>query len=196
MSHTTVVASPEIRRPASFHEDIPSWGLLQLIPVVPMDDVDLIHGWVAEKRAKYWCMTSYTRSDVLEVYEYLDGLDTHQAYLVELEGEPFGIFQTYRAMHDPVGEAYPALSGDTGMHLLLGPASRYVPHFTPILADVLIRFMFEDRTTTRIIAEPDARNIKAIRRLLASSFHLGPVIQLGNKEAQLAFLTRTTLPAN
>lgn len=189
---SAVTAAPPIpaARIAAYQEDFEAWGQLRLLPVEPASDAGVMHSWVTEERARFWGMTDYTHHQVQEVYEFLASLDTHHAYLIELAGEPFGIFQTYQAIHDPVGEAYPALPGDTGTHLLLGPASRSIPHFTPVLAAALLRFMFADPGTDRIIAEPDARNGMAIRRLVASAFELGPIVQLADKEAQLAFLTR------
>ncbi|WP_427017075.1 GNAT family N-acetyltransferase [Pseudarthrobacter sp. P1] len=100
------------------------------------------------------------------------------------------LFQTYEPLHDPVGEAYPAREGDIGMHLLLAPATRPLPDFTPRLVTVLIRFLFADPAKDRVVVEPDARNLKAVRRLQTTCFELGPVIQLAEKEAQLAFRTR------
>ncbi|MCU1518254.1 MAG: siderophore biosynthesis protein [Pseudarthrobacter sp.] len=189
MTNYDLIEAPGLR-PAVYEEELPAWGHLRLVAVAPADDVDVIHAWVTAERARFWGMTSYSRSDVLEVYTFLDSLDTHHAYLIELAGEPLGIFQTYQPLHDPVGEAYPAQPGDAGLHLLLGPAARPIPHFTPVLAAALTRFMFSDPATDRIIVEPDARNTMAIKRLLATSFELGPIIQLPDKEAQLAFLTR------
>ncbi|WP_426988678.1 GNAT family N-acetyltransferase [Pseudarthrobacter sp. Y6] len=80
--------------------------------------------------------------------------------------------------------------GGDAVHLLLAPAIRPVPHFTPRLATSLIHYMFSVPGKDRIVVEPDARNTKALRRLDATCFELGPVIQLAEKEAQLAFLTR------
>ena len=171
-------------------EELEGWGTLRIVPLVPAEDLDLIYGWVTQPRARFWGMTEHSRGDVLEIYEFLDSLDTHHAFLVLLDGEPMALFQTYEPLHDPVGEAYPAREEDIGMHLLLAPATRPVPHFTPRLGASLIRYMFSVPGKDRIIVEPDARNAKALRRLEATCFELGPIIQLAEKEAQLAFLTR------
>lgn len=196
MPTSPIASADAAQRTPAYQEDFETWGQLRLLPIDPAADAGILHGWVTAERAKFWGMSGYTVAEVREVYDFLAGLDTHHAYLIELAGEPFGIFQTYQAIHDPVGEAYPALPGDTGTHLLLGPASRFIPHFTPVLAAALTRFIFADPGTERIIAEPDARNGKAIRRLLASSFELGPIVQLADKEAQLAFLTPAMLAGN
>jgi penicillin amidase len=176
---------------ATIHtEELTGWGTLRIVPLVPAEDLDLIYQWVTQPRARFWGMTEHTREDVLGIYEFLDALETHHAFLVVLDGEPMALFQTYEPLHDPVGEAYAAREEDIGMHLLLAPATRPVPHFTPRLATSLIRYMFSVPGKDRIVVEPDARNTKAVRRLDATCFELGPVIQLAEKEAQLAFLTR------
>ena len=177
-------------RTTVYTEDLGSRGTVRIVPLSPEEDLDLIHGWATQDRARFWGMTEYSRSDVLEVYTFLDSLETHHAFLVLLDGEPTALFQTYEPLHDPVGEAYPARAEDIGMHLLLAPASRPVPQFTPRLATSLINFMFADPAIDRIVVEPDARNSKAVRRLEATCFELGPKVQLAEKEAQLAFLTR------
>ena len=64
-----------------------------------------------------------------------------------------------------------------------------------MLVSALIRFMFSDPAKDRMIVEPDARNAKAIKRLAATCFELGPIIQLAEKDAQLAYLTRTRFEA-
>ena len=195
MSTTESTGPLSHRTDAAYEEDLPGCGRLRLVQVAPGEDVDLIHGWVSEERARFWGMGSHTPPQIQEIYEFLDGLDTHHAYLIELAGEPMGLFQTYEPLHDPIGEAYPALPGDIGMHLLLAPASRHIPNFTPVLVSALIRFMFSDPAKDRIIVEPDARNAKAVKRLRATCFELGPIIKLAEKDAQLAYLKRTRFEA-
>ncbi len=188
---TMTISTQDFAARTTVHaEELEGWGSLRIVPLVPTEDLDLIYEWVTQPRARFWGMTEHSREDVLEIYEFLDSLDTHHAFLVLLDGEPMALFQTYEPLHDPVGEAYPAREEDIGMHLLLAPATRPVPHFTPRLGASLIRYMFSVPGKDRIIVEPDARNAKALRRLEATCFELGPVVQLAEKEAQLGFLTR------
>ena len=166
------------------------WGTVRIVPLRPEEDIELIHSWVQEERARFWGMLEHSREQVLEIYQFLDSLDTHHAFLALLDEQPVALFQSYEPLHDPVGEAYPARAEDFGMHLLLAPAARPIPRFTPRLVSALIRYMFSNPAIDRIVVEPDARNEKAIRRLKTTCFELGPKIQLTEKEAQLAFLTR------
>ncbi|WP_411374402.1 hypothetical protein ACLH0K_15320 [Arthrobacter sp. MPF02] len=47
-----------------------------------------------------------------------------------------------------------------------------------------------DPAKDRVVAEPDARNSKAVGRFLRSGLEPGPKVQLPDKEAQLVFLDR------
>ncbi|ELT43972.1 acetyltransferase [Arthrobacter nitrophenolicus] len=78
-------------------------------------------------------MNGWSRDEVRDVYAFLDSLDTHHGFLMTVDGEPAGVFQTYEPLHDPVAEVYPARAGDAGIHLLLAPAERPIPNFTATL---------------------------------------------------------------
>ncbi|WP_067861879.1 GNAT family N-acetyltransferase [Aeromicrobium erythreum] len=170
-------------------------------PLDPVADLDLVHGWVTQERAEFWGMTDYTREEVGEVYAYLDSLSTHHAYLVlELPGEgagtpecgvPVAIFQTYEPRHDPVGEAYPVREGDLGVHLFVGPGEPR-SGFTGSLVAYVLRVLLADPAVRRLVVEPDVRNERSVSRFLREGFERGPVVDLGHKTAQLAFLPRPT----
>ncbi|WP_457963684.1 acetyltransferase [Arthrobacter sp. D1-29] len=183
-------ALPLSARPSVYQETLPALGTLRLLPLVPEADADLIHGWVKEERARFWGMQNMSRDGVRDIYSFLDSLDTHHAYLISVEDNPVGLFQTYEPLQDPVGEAYEARRADTGLHLLLAPATQPVHNFTPILISGLIGYLLSDPAKDRVVAEPDARNAKMIQRLRACGFELGAKVQLPEKEAQLVFLTR------
>ncbi|WP_066289905.1 GNAT family N-acetyltransferase [Arthrobacter sp. B6] len=183
-------AIPLSAREAVYTEVLPGVGRLRLIPLAPESDADLLYGWVREDRARFWGMQSMSRDDVRDIYLFVDSLDTHHAYLMCIDDEPVGLFQTYEPLRDPVADAYPARPGDTGLHLLLAPATRPVRNFTATLLAGLIRFLFSDPAKDRVVAEPDARNSKAIRRFEDFGFEAGAKVQLAEKEAQLVFLSR------
>jgi hypothetical protein len=181
---------PQATRDAVYEEDLPGVGRLRLLRLAPEQDADLVHSWVREERARFWGMNGWSRDEVRDVYAFLDSLDTHHGFLMTVAGEPAGVFQTYEPLHDPVGEVYPARAGDAGIHLLLAPAARPVPNFTAALLSGLVRFVLSDPAKDRVVAEPDARNAKAIGRLTGFGFEAGPNVQLPEKEAQLVFLDR------
>lgn len=160
----------------------------RLRPVDPAGDLDLLHAWVTQERAEFWGMTDHTREEVGEVYAFLDSLETHHAYLVLRDTEPVAIFQTYEPEHDPLGEHYDVQPGDLGIHLFVAAGER-VPGFTGELACFLLTWTLSDPAVRRIVVEPDVRNVRSVARFARQGFEPGPIVDLGHKTAQLAFLT-------
>lgn len=192
---TPDMALPYAARAAAYEEKLEGLGTLRLLRILPDEDADLIHTWVREERARFWGMNGLERNEVRDIYLFLDSLESHHGYLMTVGGEPAGIFQTYEPLEDPVSDAYPARPNDTGMHLFLAPATRPVPDFTAILLSGLVRFLLSVPAKDRVVAEPDARNNKAIDRFLRFGFEAGTKVQLPAKEAQLVFLTRDRFEA-
>ena len=173
-----------------FQEELAGLGTFQLVRLDPARHVDVIHEWVREPRARFWGMTEHPRETVREIYEFVDGLETHHAYLMLLDDRPAGIFQTYEPEHDPIGEFYPVRPGDFGIHLFLAPADPPVHGFTETVFGSLLRFVFAEPGRTRIVIEPDVRNEPALRRWKQLGFVFGDQVTTPDKTAQLAFLTR------
>ncbi len=189
-----VSAAPALR-PAVHEQKIEGFGTVRLVPVDPAADAELLHGWVTEERARFWGMADHTREQVREIYEFVDSLPTHHAYLALRDGAPAALFQTYEPDADPVGECYDVQPGDFGVHLLIAPAEGEgaVRGYTESLLTAFIAYVFSDPAHLRVIVEPDARNEKALARMVRIGFELGPEIQKPEKTARLAFLTRTAL---
>ncbi|MFG3407796.1 GNAT family N-acetyltransferase [Streptomyces sp. NPDC048142] len=182
-------SAPALR--AAVHEQkIEGFGTVRLVPVDPAADLDLLHGWVTEERARFWGMSGHTREQVLEIYEFVDSLPTHHAYLALRDGVPAALFQTYEPDADPVGECYDVQPGDFGIHLLIAPADGAVKGYTDALLTAFVGHVFSDPAHLRVVVEPDARNEKALARMVRVGFELGPEIVKPEKTARLAFLTR------
>ncbi|MFE0426958.1 GNAT family N-acetyltransferase [Streptomyces sp. NPDC058953] len=186
-------ACPAVRE-AVHEQKVDGFGTVRVVPLDPAADLDVVHGWVTAERARFWGMLDHTREKVREIYAYVDSLPTHHAFLVERDGTPVALFQTYEPAADPVGECYDVLPGDVGVHILIGPAPDGTPTgergFTTGLMTALMEFVFADPAALRVVVEPDARNEKAIARMLAAGFEAGPEIQKPEKRALLAFLGR------
>ncbi|MGW1494758.1 GNAT family N-acetyltransferase [Streptomyces sp. NPDC002402] len=199
MTSESTAQSPALQdaarpRDAVFEKVVDGFGTVRIVPVDPAADASLIHGWVTEERARYWGMTDHSREQVLEIYEYLDSLTTHHAFLVERDGEPVALFQTYEPDADPVGECYDVQPGDLGVHLLIGPANGAPQQgFTGELLGAFIAYALSDPAHRRIVVEPDARNTKAIERMVRAGFVLGAEIDKPEKRARLAFLSRDAM---
>ncbi|MEV1328457.1 GNAT family N-acetyltransferase [Micromonospora costi] len=180
----------------TYQEKISGLGELSLVVVQPERHAELLHSWVVQPRNAFWGMGSHSVEDVREIYAFIDRLTSHHAYLILLDGEPVGLFQTYQPDADPVGERYDVQPGDIGMHLLLNPGRRYPTGLTSAVGPALARFLFQDPAARRIVVEPDVRNQIALRRLTAEGFTFGPEIDMPDKRAQLAFLTRARFEAD
>ncbi|MGK4584777.1 GNAT family N-acetyltransferase [Kitasatospora sp. HPMI-4] len=187
-----MTTEPAARRREAVHEQtLDGFGTVRVLPLDPAADAEVIHSWVTQERARFWGMLDTDRERVREIYEYVDSLTTHHAYLIHLDDRPTALFQTYRPEHDPVGECYQVRPGDFGIHLMIGPVTGDpVPGWTGALLSAFLGFVLADPDRLRIVAEPDARNEKALARLVRTGFTLGPEIQLPEKRARLAFLDR------
>ncbi|MEV4559484.1 GNAT family N-acetyltransferase [Kitasatospora sp. NPDC049285] len=176
----------------AYRRTIPGFGEVRIRSLDPAGDAPLVHSWVTQDRARFWGMRDHTVEQVADIYAYVDSLPSHFAWLVLHDDAPVALFQTYRPEHDPVGECYEVRPGDHGVHLLIGPvAGAARPGYTAVLVGVFLGFVFADPGHLRIVAEPDARNDKAIARLRRTGFTPGPQIDLPDKRAQLMFIDRT-----
>ncbi|MEV6207387.1 GNAT family N-acetyltransferase [Kitasatospora sp. NPDC051914] len=190
-ANTPVRAAAPADRPAVHEEKLPALGAVRIVELDPAADAGLVHRWVTQPRARYWGMLDHDREQVREIYEFVDSLPTHHAFLALCEGRPAALFQSYEPEHDPVGECYDVLPGDHGLHLLIGPADGPPqPGYSRALLGVFLRHLLTGPDRRRIVAEPDARNDRAIALLQRCGFELGPEIDKPEKRARLVFLTR------
>lgn len=183
-------ATHETERKIAYEETLPNLGRLCLVVLDPGRDAELVHGWVTQRRAAFWGMLDHSVDEVREVYEFIDSLSTHHAYLIQLDGRSIGLFQTYQPDADPIGERYPVQPGDFGIHLLMAPGKRPQRGLTETVGKALLRFIFRDPAVQRLVVEPDVRNYLALRRMELSGFTFDGEIDMPDKRAQLAFLTR------
>ncbi|MDX5569930.1 GNAT family N-acetyltransferase [Streptomyces sp. ID05-04B] len=198
-----VPVSHEAPAPPYLHrQTVGGFGVVGIRPVDAEADADVVHGWVREERAAFWGMNGLTRDQVADVYAHMAGLDTHHAFLVELDDVPVALFQTYEPAADRVGDCYEVAAGDLGIHLLLAPADARGARsgWSSALMGVLASYVLLGLDRARVVVDPDVRNEKAIARFLRQGFEAGPVVTLPEidlpdvylpeKKAQLAFLRR------
>ncbi|MFJ7153680.1 GNAT family N-acetyltransferase [Streptomyces sp. NPDC101118] len=196
MTSPTTPAAPT--RPAVFTQHVDGLGTVTVSPLDPAADSPLVHSWVTQERARFWGMREASLELVREIYEDVDRRTTHHAFLVRLDGQPVMLFQTYEPAEDRVSECYEVRPGDIGVHLMLAPSEGpAVPGFSGKLLGALMTFTLAGGAT-RIVAEPDASNTKAIARLQRTGFELGPEVELPEidlpevylpaKQARLCFL--------
>ncbi|MDN3023867.1 GNAT family N-acetyltransferase [Streptomyces sp. S.PB5] len=191
------------RIPAYVHEEtVDGYGTVRIRPLDAKGDAGVLHGWVSEERAAFWGMNGLTQDQVAGIYAHMDTLDTHHAYLIEKDGEPAGLLQTYEPEADRVSECYPVEPGDIGLHLLLAPAGADGARvgWSSALLRAVASFVLIGLDRKRVVVDPDVRNEKAIARFLRQGFTAGekvvlpeidiPDVYLPEKHAQLAFLDR------
>ncbi|SNX62324.1 acetyltransferase (GNAT) family protein [Streptomyces sp. TLI_55] len=184
-------------------QDIDGFGTVAIRRLDAEADAGLVHAWVREERAAFWGMNGLTQDQVADIYAHMDTLDTHHAYLLEKDGEPVGLLQTYEPEADRVSECYAVEPGDIGVHLLLGPADPTAgarSGWSAALLGAVAYYVLVALDRRRVVVDPDVRNEKAIARFLRQGFVAGervvlpeidlPDVYLPEKHAQLAFLSR------
>ena len=162
-------------------------------PVVPEHDATLLMRWVTAERAAFWGMTGLDLEQVRTIYRHIDEQPHLAAYLLFLDADPIGLFQTYDPAVDEIGEWYDRRPGDVGAHLLLADDERRAGHTGEVLAAGL-RFVAALPGCRRIVFEPDARNAASIAVMERLGCERGPLVELrtsiAEKPAQFFFLDR------
>ncbi|WAZ22698.1 acetyltransferase [Streptomyces cinnabarinus] len=189
-------------REPEYEQPVDGFGTVRVLRLDPQADADVVHAWASEERASFWGMNGLTRDQVAEIYAHLDSLDTHHAYLVQRDGVPAALLQTYEPEADRVSECYEVEPGDIGVHLLLAPAGPEGarPGWTSALLGAIASYVLIGLDRRRVVVDPDVANEKAVARFLRQGFEQGPLVTLPEidipdvylpeKKAQLAFLRR------
>lgn len=154
-------------------------------PLRPDEDAPLIHEWATQPRARFWGMADKSVDEVRDIYAFVDSLEAHWAWIGEEDGRPVALVQTYEPEHDPVAEAYDVRPGDLGAHVFVAPGADALAVGAGIFA-----WLFADSAVQRLVGEPDADNTAILVRLEQSGFELGDRVRIGDKDAQMVYLTR------
>jgi len=175
---------------ASYSNVVNGLGRFEIRPVSPQRDIDLIHSWVTQERALYWGMTEYDKQYIQFVYEYLDVQPHHQVSLIMLENHPVALIQIYDPRYEEVGDKFVVKEGDIGLHLFIAPSDINIAGFTQNVFNTIKDYVFSNTNNQRIVAEPDASNIKALSRFERLEFTFGDRVELQTKTAQIVYLER------
>lgn len=160
-------------------------GVMELRHMDIEKDLPVIYEWVTQEYARYWGMNDKPIEWVRKEYERIP------AYIGVFNGKVSFLCECYDPAGDPVGEHYEVLPGDLGMHVLVGPPIRRIPHFTLHVFATIMDFMFSNDRVNRIVVEPDINNSKIHVLNKRAGFEYHPQsIQLPHKIASLAFCTR------
>jgi RimJ/RimL family protein N-acetyltransferase len=151
------------------------------------NDLDLVHGWMNDPQvAAFWELDGPRERTEQHLIEQAS-LDYTAAYLGLLDGEPMSYWEVYRADLDPLlAGRYPARPHDTGLHVLIGPrALRGRGIGSALLRDLASRALAADPQATRVLAEPDVRNVASVRAFARAGFRVLGIVELAAKRAAL-----------
>ncbi|MGW4820421.1 GNAT family N-acetyltransferase [Streptomyces sp. NPDC004227] len=164
-------------------------------PLDPLKDAELLHGWVTHPKAAFWMMRDATLTDVERAYMEIAADRHHDAFLGLHDGEPAFLMERYDPAHRELVGLYEPEPGDVGMHFLVAPTDTPVHGFTRAVLTAVMRHLFEDPATRRVVVEPDVRN-KAVQALnTAVGFVPEREIDKPEKTALLSFCTREQFTA-
>ncbi|MCX5246199.1 acetyltransferase [Streptomyces sp. NBC_00201] len=160
-------------------------------PLDPLQDAELLHGWVTHPKAVFWMMRDATPVDVERAYTEIAADEHHHALLgLDANGVPAFLMEKYDPAHRELVGLYEPLPGDIGMHFLTPPAEKPVHGFTRSVITAVMAHLFEDPAVERVVVEPDVSN-RAVHALNeAVGFVPDREIQKPEKRALLSFCTR------
>ncbi|MFB7595121.1 GNAT family N-acetyltransferase [Streptomyces sp. NPDC056160] len=159
-------------------------------PLDPTRDAELLHGWVTHPKAVFWMMQDARPQDVERAYLEIAGDAHHDAFLGLHDGEPVFLMERYDPAHRELTGLYEAEPGDVGMHFLVAPTDTPVHGFTRAVITAVLRYLFEDPATRRVVVEPDVRNTAVHALNEAVGFVAEREIRKPEKKALLSFCTR------
>ncbi|WP_030749990.1 GNAT family N-acetyltransferase [Streptomyces griseus] len=168
----------------------PTAPAVEIRPLDPLKDAELIHPWVTHPKAAFWMMQDAKLQDVERAYMEIAAHPHHDAFIGLVDGEPAFLMERYDPARVELVGLYEPLPGDVGMHFLVAPTDTPVHGFTRLVITAVMRELFADPATARVVVEPDVRN-KAVHALNeAVGFVPERAIQKPEKEALLSFCTR------
>ncbi|MFE4594344.1 GNAT family N-acetyltransferase [Streptomyces laurentii] len=175
-------------------DDLAGWapaatpaGGFRLVPVRPDRDLPLITRWMNDPAvAAFWELEGPAGVTAAHVGAQLAGDGRSVPCLGVLDGTPMSYFEIYRADLDPLARHYPARPHDTGVHLLIGGgADRGRGLGTTLLRAVADLVLDHRPRCTRVLAEPDLRNVPSVAAFLGAGFLLDAEVDLPGKRAAL-----------
>ncbi|MFD7322819.1 GNAT family N-acetyltransferase [Streptomyces sp. NPDC059875] len=164
-------------------------------PLDPLADAELIHTWVTHPKAAFWMMQDAKLEDVEREYMAFAANPHHQAFIGLVDEVPAILMERYDPSQLELVGLYDPRPGDVGMHFLVAPTDTPVHGFTRAVITAVMRELFDDPATERVVVEPDVDN-KAVHALNeAVGFVPEREIQKPEKKALLSFCTRAQFEA-
>jgi RimJ/RimL family protein N-acetyltransferase len=161
-------------------------GRFSLHEVHAKRDVPLLHGWMNDPSIAHWWHLAGDE-EVVRRHLATQALRPHSyGYLGCVDDEPVSYWELYRADLDELARAYPARPHDVGIHLLVGPpAWRGRGIGSLLLRAVTDLVLCAAPDTTRVVAEPDVRNVVSVAAFRRAGFTRVGDVELPDKTAAL-----------
>ncbi|WP_436848592.1 GNAT family N-acetyltransferase [Streptomyces asoensis] len=167
-------------------------GPFRLVPVRVERDLPLLGRWMNDPAvAVYWELAGpLSRTSRHLRRQRTDGGHS-LPFLGVLAGRPMSYWEIYRADLDPLARHYPARPHDTGIHLLIGAATDRGRGLGGRLLTAVTDLVLDRRPfCTRVVAEPDLRNIPSVASFLSAGFRFFAEVDLPTKRAALMIRDR------
>ena len=165
-------------------------GTLTVRPLDPLNDAELVHGWVTHPKAAFWLMGDAELPDVEREYMAIAAHPHHDAFIGLHDGEPAFLMERYDPTEVELKGLYEAEPGDIGMHFLVAPTDTPVHGFTLAVITAVMRTLFADPSVRRVVVEPDAGNSAVHALNKAVGFEVIREIAKPEKNALLSTCTR------
>ncbi|WP_037869034.1 GNAT family N-acetyltransferase [Streptomyces sp. SPB074] len=171
-------------------------GLFRLRPVALPRDLALLTGWMNDPEvAAFWELAGPPEVTAAHVRPQTAGDAGSLPCLGLLDGRPMSYWEIYRADQDVLAPYYAARPHDIGVHLLLGGGTdRGRGLGTTLLRAVTSLVLAQRPHATRVLAEPDVRNVRSVAAFLRAGYRKDRELDLPGKRAALMIRDRAPAP--
>ncbi|GAA3517939.1 GNAT family N-acetyltransferase [Aquimarina addita] len=173
-----------------FTKHVDGLGDIQIRRFRITQDSETLHQWVNMDYAVFWGMQGFSLKQVGYEYARLMHPDHYDIFVGVYKNQPVFVLEKYHPQQDRICKHFDAKEDDCGIHIIVAPPEKKIPNFTWHLFQSIMEFVFQDTTINRILVEPDIRNKKMFALCQRIGFQLDKIIELPEKTAQLAFLSR------
>ena len=163
-----------------------------VLSFVALDEADLalLHRWLNEDPVLRWyARKPLTLADVEAEYRPLiEGRDPTRGFVLQVDGEPAGYWQTYRiADHPEYARQIDAAPEWSGMDFFIGEA-RY--RGRGLAAQAHVVFCDKHAPTVVVVAGPDPENRASIRSLESAGFVASRTVEVEPAVRELLMIRR------
>lgn len=175
-----------------FSKHYKGFGTVVIRPFKIKEDSVFLQQWVTKEYAVFWGMQDASLEEVKEEYSQLLEPEHYDVFVGLFNDKPAFVLERYNPQQDILNNFYKTKTSDSGVHIIIAPPKvPKIRDFTWFMFRSIMDFVFTNSMIDRIVVEPDIRNKKMFALCQRMGFQLAKVIELPNKIAQLAFLTKS-----